>query len=78
MGEREYPIRSPGEGYVIGGITNPLVNRGDAVLHITLADQRSKRQSEMPTQLDKPVIDASDAMRLPAESAEENGEPTGG
>ncbi len=38
MGEREYPIRSPGEGYVIGGITNPLVNEGDAVLHIALVD----------------------------------------
>ncbi len=38
MGEREYPIRSPGEGYVIGGITNPLVNQGDAVLHIAFID----------------------------------------
>ena len=38
MGEREHLIRSPGEGYVIGGITNPLVNEGDAVLHIALVD----------------------------------------
>lgn len=38
MGEREYGMRAPGEGYVIGGITNPLVNRGDAVLNIAFVD----------------------------------------
>ena len=77
MGEREYPIRSPGEGYVIGGITNPLVNRGDAVLHITLIDQQQPRKGEMPKQLDKPVVDATAAMRLPADSVDEHAEHTG-
>lgn len=38
MGESECTVRAPGEGYVIGGVTNPLVNPGDAVLHIALVD----------------------------------------
>ena len=70
MGELEYPIRSPGEGYVIGGITNPLVNRGDAVLHITIADRTEQKLDEMPSQLDKPVVETIDTMQLPVDSAD--------
>lgn len=69
MGEHESPIRSPGEGYVIGGITNPLVNRGDAVLHIALVDRTAPKDAEMRPQLDKPLSDANEAMQLPAEPA---------
>ncbi len=39
MGDRELVLRSPVEGYVIGGVTNPLVHRGDAVVHIALVEQ---------------------------------------
>ena len=50
MGEREYLIRSPGEGYVIGGIANPLVNPGDAVLHIAFIDPPAPAEPDMPAQ----------------------------
>jgi predicted deacylase len=78
MGEQESAIRSPGEGYVIGGITNPLVLRGDAVLNIALVDRPEPEEAEMRAQLDKPLSDASETMQLPAEPANgpENGEET--
>ncbi|MGD8816387.1 MAG: succinylglutamate desuccinylase/aspartoacylase family protein [Acidobacteriota bacterium] len=65
MGERENLIRSPVEGYVIGGITNPLVNRGDAVLHIALADPAPAAHSKMPRQLDNSIAGVPEAMQLP-------------
>lgn len=64
MGDREHPIRSPGEGYVIGGITNPLVNRGDAVLHIAFVDAPESNRAVMPQQLDNGLPNTSDAIRL--------------
>ncbi len=76
MGERESLIRSPGEGYVIGGITNPLVHRGDAVLHIAFVDPPEPTGAEMPSQSDNGFTDAPEAMQLPADpgaSVIENG-----
>jgi len=76
MGESEFPIRAPGEGYVIGGVTNPLVHRGDAVLHIALVDRPATEDTEIRSQLNKPLSDANEAMQLPAEPA--NGSAKGG
>jgi hypothetical protein len=76
MGESEFPIRAPGEGYVIGGITNPLVHRGDAVLHIAMVESPVPKDTELRSQLDKPASDASETMQLPAEPA--NGPAEGG
>ena len=36
LGETQHWIKSPRDGYIIGGVTNPLVNHGDAVLHLAL------------------------------------------
>jgi predicted deacylase len=68
MGEREHAIRSPGEGYVIGGITNPLVNRGDAVLHIAFVDPPPPQRPAMPRQLDSASDGTVGAMRLPEDA----------
>lgn len=76
MGESEFPIRAPGEGYVIGVITNPLVHRGDAVLHIALVDRPATEDTEIRSQLNKPLSDVNEAMQLPAEPA--NGSAKGG
>jgi hypothetical protein len=67
MGERQHAIRSPGEGYVIGGITNPLVNRGDAVLHLAFVDPPAATTPAMPRQLDNHLDGASEALRLAAD-----------
>lgn len=69
MGEREYLIRSPGDGYVIGGITNPLVNRGDAVLHIAFIDPPAPIEPDMPAQIDNGFAEGSGALRLPVDPA---------
>jgi len=34
LGETNVVLRAPGEGLVIGQTTNPLVHRGDAILHL--------------------------------------------
>lgn len=69
MGEHEYLIRSPGDGYVIGGITNPLVNRGDAVLHIAFIDAPAPTERAMPTQIDNGFTEGSGVMRIPVDAA---------
>jgi len=68
MGEHESPIRSPCDGYVIGGITNPLVNRGDAVLHIALVDGEEPATVEPPARLETGVDAAPQAMQLPEDA----------
>ena len=70
MGEREQLIRSPGEGYVIGGITNPLVHKGDAVLHIAFVDTPTASDDAMPAQIDNGFADASGAMDLPPDGVD--------
>ena len=34
FGEMEYPLFSPEEGYIIGINNSPVVNQGDALIHI--------------------------------------------
>jgi predicted deacylase len=34
LGELHYPIRAPAEGVVIGMMRLPLVNQGDALVHL--------------------------------------------
>ena len=43
LGETQRLVKSPRDGYVIGGVTNPLVNRGDAMLHLALTPSSRKR-----------------------------------
>ena len=69
MGERESLIRSPGEGYVVGGITNPLVNQGDAVLHIAFIDEPAPTGPELPAQIDHGVADGFAALQIPAQGS---------
>ena len=69
MGERESLIRSPGEGYVIGGITNPLVNQGDAVLHIAFIDPPAPAEPDMPAQIANGFANGSGTKPRPTEGA---------
>ena len=40
VGNRLNRLRSPGEGIVIGRVQHPLVNKGDAVIHIAEVDEK--------------------------------------
>jgi len=63
--EQESVVRSPGDGYIIGGITNPLVNRGDALLHIAFVEPPGDVHAESPRPLDAAGF-STDIMKLPA------------
>jgi hypothetical protein len=39
FGENRRPVRSPCAGVVVGVTTNPLVHRGDAMVHLARLDQ---------------------------------------
>jgi len=54
FGDRAHLIRSPAEGYVIGSITNPLVHRGVAVLHLARVES-DVNGGPMPAQLDNGI-----------------------
>jgi hypothetical protein len=54
---------------VIGGITNPLVHHGDAVLHIAFIDAPAPTEPAMPTQIDNGFAEGSGATRFPVDAA---------
>ena len=65
MGDREDVLRSPAEGYVIGGITNPLVHRGDAVLHLAKVPAGETDSLEMPEHLASSDKATPDGLEFP-------------
>jgi hypothetical protein len=60
LGEEEMPVIAPREGIVIGATTSPLVNEGDALLHLA----QPHKPGDASDRIQELVPDATDAPDL--------------
>ena len=60
LGEEEMPVIAPREGIVIGATTSPLVNEGDALLHVA----QPHKPGDASDRIQELVPDATDAPDL--------------
>ena len=58
LGQHEDAIEAPFTGVVIGKLNNPVVNRGDAALHVALTDKEDAKSAEAV----RDVFEAADPL----------------